>query len=69
VSDIRGDRRYAVSGCRGAVWKSKRHWTGRIAMHFQVDGENLNNRLNVTDFGRPVFRQCYRASAKRRAPG
>jgi hypothetical protein len=20
-------------------------------MHFQVDGENLNNRLNVIDFG------------------
>jgi hypothetical protein len=25
--------------------------TERIAMHFQVDGENLNNRLNVIDFG------------------
>jgi len=50
VSDIRGDRRYAGSGCGGAVWKSKRHWTGRIVMHFQVDGENLNNRLNIIDF-------------------
>jgi len=24
---------------------------GKIALNFQADGENLNNRLNVIDFG------------------